>query len=165
MKLTRLLSLAAVPLVMLACAPADDDVDVLEDDAAFEEPMVMEEPGAMMDMDMQTMDFMALGDMGHTGQVQVMPMGMQTQIMVTLSGPEAGAHMGHIHQGTCDNLGSVVVPLETVDVMDGAPGTSTSTVDIPAETVMNGQHVVAYHVAGGEPGQPVVCANIPMHAM
>ena len=163
MKLTRLLSLAAVPLVMLACAPADDEPEILEDDVAFEEPVVVEEPAAGMEM--ATLDFTALGDMGHEGQVQLMPMGNQTQIMVTLSGPEAGMHAGHIHTGTCDNIGSVVVPLETVDVPENAPGSSTSTVDIPAATVMNGQHLVAYHVAGGDPGAPVVCANIPMQMM
>jgi hypothetical protein len=109
---------------------------------------------------MQTVAFTPVGAGGHTGDVMVHPSGDQTQIMVRLSGPQSGTHQGHIHSGTCDNIGSVVQPLEPVDVPQGAQGTSNSTVNIPPATVMNGQHIVVYHTAGGSPGAPVACAAI-----
>lgn len=84
---------------------------------------------------------------------------------VRLSGPQSGSHQGHIHRGTCDNLGGVVQPLQPVDAPQGGQGTSNSTVGIPPATVMNGQHIVVYHTVGGSPGAPVVCANIPQGTM
>ena len=113
---------------------------------------------------MQTVAFQPVGAGGHTGEVMLHPMGQQTEIMVRLSGPQAGVHQGHIHTGTCDNIGGVVQPLQPVDVPQGAQGTSTTSVSIPPSTVMNGQHVVVYHTAGGDPGAPVACANIPQGA-
>lgn len=113
---------------------------------------------------MQTIPFTPVGDPVHSGSVMIHPMAEQTQIAVSLSGPQAGVHQGHIHTGTCQNIGSVVQPLEPVNVPQGAQGTSTSNVSIPPATVMNGQHIVVYHTAGGTPGQPVVCAAIPQAA-
>ena len=110
---------------------------------------------------MQTIPFTPVGSGGHTGTVMIHPAGQQTQVMVQLSGPQSGVHQGHIHTGTCDNMGSVVQPLQPVDVPQTGPGSVTSTVDIPPATVMDGQHIVLYHTAGGSPGAPVVCANIP----
>lgn len=114
---------------------------------------------------MQTVPFTAVGSGGHTGDVMLHPAGQQTQVMVRLSGPQSGTHQGHIHTGTCANIGSVVQPLQPVDVPQAGQGTSTTTVDIPPATVMNGQHIVVYHTAGGSPGAPVVCANIPQSTM
>lgn len=109
---------------------------------------------------MQTVSFTPVGaGGGHAGDVMIHPAGQQTQITVRLSGPQSGTHQGHIHTGTCDNMGGVVQPLEPVDVPQGGQGTSNSTVNIPPATVMNGQHIVLYHTAGGS--APVVCANIP----
>ena len=114
---------------------------------------------------MQTVPFTALGSGGHAGSVMIHPSGQQTQVMVQLSGPQSGVHQGHIHTGTCENLGSVVQPLQSVDVPQTGPGSVTSTVSIPPATVMNGQHIVVYHTTGGSPGAPVVCAPIPQQTM
>ena len=70
-----------------------------------------------------------------------------------------------MHTGTCDSPGEVVVPLESVSVDATGAGTSTSTVQVPLATVMNGQHIVAVHEAGGNPGNPIACAAIPQHSM
>jgi hypothetical protein len=109
-----------------------------------------------------TVQLAQLGSSGITGTAQLMEHGAgQTMVTVTLSGPGSGAHPGHIHSGTCENLGAVVAPLQAVERANGN-GTSTSTVEVPLATVMNGQHVVNYHAGtGANPMAPVACAQIP----
>jgi hypothetical protein len=82
-------------------------------------------------------------------------------VMVRLTGGQAGQKSGHIHTGTCDNIGPVAFPLEPVNAQQG--GTSTSTINATAEQLMDGQHVIAYHEAGGNPGRPVTCGEIRGH--
>ncbi|HEX8319247.1 hypothetical protein [Longimicrobium sp.] len=112
-----------------------------------------------------TLQMAALGNSGITGTAQLMEHGAnQTMVTVTLTGTGSGSHPGHIHSGTCDNLGAVVAPLQTVERANGN-GTSTSTVEVPIATVMNGQHVVNFHAgAGDNPMAPVACAQIPAQA-
>jgi hypothetical protein len=104
----------------------------------------------------------AVGSSGVTGQAQFMDHGAgQTMVTISLNGQGSGSHSGHIHQGTCDAPGQVVAPLQDVTLANGT-GTSTSTVAVPLGTVMNGQHIVAYHQSSGESaGPPVVCGQIP----
>jgi len=105
---------------------------------------------------------MALNNSGVNGQTQVMAHGDgETMVTVTLQGAGSGTHPGHIHSGTCDSLGPVVAPLESVTLANGT-GTSTSTVKVPLATVMNGQHVVNFHAGSGENAMaPVSCGAIP----
>ncbi|HEY0036174.1 MAG TPA: hypothetical protein VGB66_05765 [Longimicrobium sp.] len=109
-----------------------------------------------------TLQMAQLGNSGITGTAQLMEHGAgQTMVTVNLTGSGSGSHPGHIHAGTCDNLGAVVAPLQTVERANGN-GTSTSTVEVPLATVMNGQHVVNFHAgAGDNPMAPVACAQIP----
>ena len=104
----------------------------------------------------------ALNNSGVSGTTQVMAHGEgETMVTVNLQGQGTGTHPGHIHSGTCDNLGPVVVPLESVTMANGS-GTSSSTVKVPMATVMNGQHVVNFHAGSGDnPMAPVVCGAIP----
>jgi len=106
----------------------------------------------------------ALNNSGVTGQAQIMEHGAaETMVTVTLQGQGSATHPGHIHSGTCDQLGPVVAPLESV-AMAGGTGTSTSTVKVSMGTVMNGQHVVNFHAGAGEnPMPPVACGAIPAH--
>jgi hypothetical protein len=106
----------------------------------------------------------ALNNSGVTGQAQIMEHGAaETMVTVTLQGQGSTTHPGHIHSGTCDQLGPVVAPLESVAMASGT-GTSTSTVKVSMGTVMNGQHVVNFHAGAGEnPMAPVACGAIPAH--
>lgn len=106
----------------------------------------------------------ALNNSGVSGQAQIMEHGAaETMVTVTLQGQGSGTHPGHIHSGTCDQLGAVVAPLESVAMANGT-GTSTSTVKVSMGTVMNGQHVVNFHAGSGEnPMAPVACGAIPAH--
>lgn len=104
----------------------------------------------------------AVGGSGVTGQASFMEHGAgQTMVMVNLTGQGNSTHSGHIHQGTCDSPGQVVQPLQDVTLANGT-GSSTSTISVPLATVMNGQHIVAYHQGqGASAGTPVVCGQIP----
>ena len=104
---------------------------------------------------------------GVSGEGMISEAGQQTQVMVRLTGlqPNSG-HAGHIHQGTCDNMGSAVVPLQDITAGADGAGTMTTTVSVPMMTVMNGQHLIAYHQdAGQNHGPTIVCGNIPSHSM
>ncbi len=169
MRTKRLLTLFALPFALVACG---GDV---EDETATTDGVVVTGDTAMGSvappppaMDMGTtptaVPMNAIGGSGVTGQMEVMAHGEgQTMVSVTLNGP-AGAsstHSGHIHTGTCDSPGSVVVPLQDVTLQNGT-GMAASTVDVPVGTVMNGEHIVAYHESSGDnPGAPVVCGAIP----
>jgi hypothetical protein len=69
---------------------------------------------------------------------------------------------GHIHSGSCDNIGAVVLPLQEISTDEGGTGTMTTTVAVAPMTAMNGEHIVVYH---GEGGTPAACAAIPAHTM
>ena len=170
MKAAKVMTMALVPLVLAACAAPDDEIDPLEEDAVvFDEPAEMTPPAAVagaMGMS-ESADLMPLNDSGVSGTVSLSDLGGQTEVMVTLNGLVANSeHAGHIHTGSCDNIGPVVEPLQ--DITAGAAGTGTMTITVSAapSAVMNGQHLVAYHeTAGDNHGPPVACAVIPRHEM
>lgn len=173
MKMLRIGSVAALGLTLAACGTGDTDTAVVGDTAALGTPPPATTPATGMPMDTgmagmgaQTVEMQALANSGVTGRASLTESGTQTQVMVQLMGtPGNTTHQGHIHQGTCASPGSVVVALQPITTDATGAGSMTTAVDVPIATVMNGQHIVAYHEAGGNPGQPVVCAAIPQHMM
>jgi hypothetical protein len=175
MKATRLWVLSVLPLALAACGGGDDAAEGGADStaaAASTETATTTAPmasdtagmgGAQAMGSAVTMN--AVGGSGVTGQAQFMDHGGgSTMVTVTLTGQGSSTHGGHIHQGTCDSPGQVVAPLQDITLANGT-GSSTSTVQVPLATVMNGQHIVAYHQSAGEnPGAPVVCGQIPAQA-
>jgi len=82
-----------------------------------------------------------------------------------------GPHPAHIHTGTCDSLGDVVLPL--TDVEDPTAGeervgpasahpvkTSRTTVDMPLEEIVEGGHAVNVHLSADEIGTYIACGDI-----
>ena len=177
MKTTRLWVLTALPFALTACGGGDDAaVEGGADTTAA--TMTDTTTGSAGTMPAATDTGMAgaqpmggavtlnaVGTSGVTGQAQIMDHGNnQTMVTVNLTAQGNSTHSGHIHTGTCDAPGDVVVPLEDVTLANGA-GSSSSTLSVPLATVMNGQHIVAYHQSSGEnPGAPVVCGAIPAMA-
>lgn len=104
-----------------------------------------------------------VGGSGVTGEATLSAQGDGTMVMVTLMNAPQGPHVGHIHQGTCQNPGQPVAPLQDVAVPQAnGTGSSHSTVSVPISQLMNGQHLVQYHQqAGDNPGTPIVCGSIP----
>jgi hypothetical protein len=159
----------ALPLAMGACGGANDADETPEIGAqpsAETTPPAATTP-APTDMQPMTADFTGLNDSPASGTLQLRPTSAtQTEVVVNLQGfAAAGAHEGHIHMGTCAAPGQVVAPLQPVNVDAAGAGTSTSTVDQALMSIADGNHIVAYHAAGGDPGAPVVCAAIPAHTM
>jgi hypothetical protein len=111
----------------------------------------------------------ALDNSGVTGDARLTEQGQQTMVMVHLTGATAqaqhGVHQGHIHTGSCEALGPVVVPLDPITTGADGTGEMTKTVDNPIATFTDGNHIVVYHVAGGSPGKPITCGAIPAGAM
>lgn len=178
MKANRLFALTALPFALAACGGGDEEVaeggatdtttaTMATGDTAMgtTTPMAGDTGmgGAQGMGGAVTMN--AVGTSGVTGQAQFMDQGgTATMVMVTLTAQGNSTHSGHIHTGTCDAPGDVVVPLEDVTLANGT-GSSSSTIQVPIATVMNGQHIVAYHQGQGESaGAPVVCGTIPAMA-
>ncbi|HEV2146677.1 MAG TPA: CHRD domain-containing protein [Longimicrobiaceae bacterium] len=170
MKRSRLWMLALAPLALTACGGGEADAEadreaVLKDTSAVTvspvEGAAPADPGMAMGGE-NTVQLNPVGNSGVSGQAMLSDMNGQTQVRVTLTGAK-GTHQGHIHQGTCDSPGPPVAPLEPVDATGGS--SSTATVQVPMSTVMNGQHIIAYHEVGGNPGATIVCGSIPQHSM
>lgn len=169
MKLFRIWVLATLPLALMACdddgldeGPLDREPEVEEvmDDAA--PPVTVVDPAPMAVATAQTFPMMALAGSGVAGQATLMPRDNQTEITVRLTGLPAGDRPGHIHTGTCDNVGSVETPLATITPGADGAGTMTATVLQSADMLMHEPRVIAYH---GSSGAPIVCGAIPTMAM
>lgn len=169
MRSTRLWVLAALPFALTACGGGDDASEGTTDDAAVvSTDSVATTTGAPMPGDTaasgahsmgSAVTMNAVGTSGVTGEAQFMDQGPQTMVTVNLTAQGGSTHSGHIHTGTCANLGPVVVPLKDITLANGS-GTSSTSVPVPMATVMNGQHVVSFHASSGE---SVVCGEIPAH--
>jgi hypothetical protein len=80
------------------------------------------------------------------------------------------AHPAHIHSGTCDALGDVVIPLEDVAVPAGATheGTemahdvkvSQTHVDMPLQEIIDGEHAINVHLSAEEIDVYIACGDI-----
>lgn len=172
MKTGQLWALALLPFALAACGGEEADEGMENGAVVMDTAMTGAPAAAPMDTAMaagamgggNTVQLAALNSSGVTGQMMLAPMGTETQVMVTLNGlAPNSAHAGHIHSGSCDNLGPVVVPLQEITADAGGTGTMTTTVAVDPATAMNGQHLVAYHQDPGEDhGPPVACAGIPM---
>ena len=171
MNASRIWILTALPLALAACGGGDDDgaagADTTSAMSSADSGTI---PAAPMPADTTmasqpvagAVTMNAVGNSGVTGQASFMEHGAgQTMVTVNLTAQGSSTHSGHIHQGTCDSPGQVVAPLQDVTLANGT-GSSTSTVAIPLGTVMNGQHIVAYHQGQGDNAGPtVVCGQIP----
>lgn len=173
MKATRFWALAALPFALTACGGGDEAAEGGADTTAAATTMTDTTTAAATTMSADTgmagatamgsaVTMNAVGTSGVTGQAQFMEHGAgQTMVTVNLTAQGNSTHSGHIHTGTCDAPGEVVAPLQDVTLANGT-GSSSSTLQIPLSTVMNGQHIVAYHQGqGADAGAPVVCGQIP----
>ena len=178
MRASRLWAAAVLLPVMAACGGGGDAAESAPDttamgaatDTAMAPPSTQPQ-GGMVDTASMTGSTGAaagrialnpVGSSGASGDVTATPQGSGVQVMIHLTGvKQPGVHQGHVHQGTCDAPGSVVAPLEPITTDASGAGMSQKTLDVPMATLANGQHIVAYHEAGGSPGAPIVCGAIP----
>lgn len=98
-----------------------------------------------------------------TGTAVLTDSGNGVNVSVKLSGFDPSTkHDGHIHVGTCEAQGGVVVPLSVISAdASGAGSADTSETTLTYAQVSDGNHYVQYHITSNPPGKQVSCANIP----
>ena len=84
--------------------------------------------------------------------------------------PGDGPHPAHIHSGTCETLGDVVLPLTDLAASDEATRegptsahavkTSETVVDMPLQEIIDGGHAINVHLSAEEIGVYIACGDI-----
>lgn len=106
----------------------------------------------------------AVNNSGVGGSVNVRAIGEQTEISLNVTGvTDANRQMqGAIVQGTCEQSGTEVAQVGPIPVGAGNIGAVTDTVQVPAATVLNGQHALIIKGQNAGPATPpLACAGLP----
>ena len=92
------------------------------------------------------------------------------QTPVSEADTAAEAHPAHIHSGTCDQLGDVVIALEDVAVPADATHEGAETahdvkisqthVDMPLQDLLDGDYAINVHLSAEEIGTYIACGDI-----
>ena len=80
----------------------------------------------------------------------------RTRVVVELSNPLSVAQPSHVHSGTCDDIGAVVAPLESV-----SDGRAESIVQMSLKELQRGGLIVHAHKSEAESKVSVACSEIP----
>lgn len=80
----------------------------------------------------------------------------RTRVVVELSNPPGPAQPSHVHSGTCEDIGAVVAPLESVE-----GGSAESVVSMSLKELRRGELIVHAHKSEAESKISVACAEIP----
>jgi len=98
------------------------------------------------------------------GEASLREVGARTSVQFTVRDAPANSTLqAHIHRGSCAEQGPVAAPLEPI-VTDGAGlGTSVTSVELPLNTVTQGQFYVQAHAPDPD-GSPIACGDIPIQA-
>jgi hypothetical protein len=80
----------------------------------------------------------------------------RTRVVVKLSNPPGAAQPSHVHSGTCDDIGAIVAPLESVE-----GGNAESVVPMSLKELRRGDLIVHAHKSEAESKVSVACAEIP----
>jgi hypothetical protein len=87
-----------------------------------------------------------------------------------------GPHPAHIHAGTCEELGDVVIPLTEVaevsaDAQRMGPASahavksSVTVVDMPLQEIIDGGHAINVHLSADEIDVYIACGDIGGHVI
>jgi len=99
---------------------------------------------------------------GMSGNITLTRRGDSTAIDLTLNGGRAGTtYASHLHAGTCDNPGAMLIPLTSVKMGPGKTGSSTTMVlasALDSARAKTGTLLAQSHLANGK---PAVCGQIP----
>lgn len=103
-----------------------------------------------------------VGGSGVTGDYSLEATDSQTRVTVNLEGLDPNtSHVGHIHSGTCANLGDVVVPLSTITGDNDGIGSMTTTINLSLSDIQGENHAISYHEGSSLPSPTISCADIP----
>jgi Cu/Zn superoxide dismutase len=170
--------LALAATTMVACeAREDETIDTQPGEDIAPAPAPAPQP---MDMVVATGQFQPTGEAGAMqvmGTAELRRAGTDRsdglELVVQLSGLDDQEHAWHIHEGACDNVGRIVVPLSGGGALDGidddleadSDGNVNRTVEIDEEHLAvlssNQSYSVNVHQGSGDnPGAPVACATL-----
>jgi hypothetical protein len=152
--------LLALPFALAACAGDDDaEVDTMAGDTTMAPTAGMPaDTGMGSAMGGMMVTLSAVGESGVGGNATLGSTGGVTEVMVRLTGLEPGStHPGHIHQGTCDAIGSVAAPLMDITADNSGAGTMNTTVPLSMDSILASPHLISYH---GDGGAPIACGEI-----
>lgn len=105
----------------------------------------------------QTVTLNMQNDSGQDGVAELREENGQLVVEISVTpGAEGVAQPAHIHSGSCDNLGSIVYPLENL-----TSGTSTTTLEVSMAELL-GQLPLAIngHKSGEEVGVYITCGEL-----
>jgi hypothetical protein len=126
------LALAAVSLALAGCGGDDGDEGI-------------------------ELELAAQADSGQSGTATLTPAGDETtRVVVELSNPPQAPQPSHIHSGTCDEIGEVVAPLNSL-----VDGRAETTVPSSLDELQRGGLIVHAHKSEEESDVSVACAPIP----
>jgi hypothetical protein len=156
MKISKYSVLALAAMVTLAaCARDAEDETVPADTTAAANTTGAPQDGPPMDPQVTGLD--DVNDSGIEGEATATHSAQEATVSILLKGDKAKADVtypAHIHSGTCDAPGPVVVELEPVKNMQ-----SSKTIQV--SQLPQGQPLlIQVHDAGGK---PVACGNMKGH--
>jgi hypothetical protein len=94
---------------------------------------------------------------GQSGTATLTPAGEgSTRVVLELESPPEEPQPAHVHSGTCDDIGDVFAPLESL-----TEGESESTVMLSLDELQRGGLIVHAHKSEAEFDVSVACAAIP----
>ena len=99
-----------------------------------------------------------LNSSGVNGDATLTDNGDGTTTIDVLVDGASGDHPIHLHAGTCEELGEIVVPLTNVD----ADGASITDVPLDLATIQSAQHSINIHLSEEEIATYVACGAIPV---
>jgi hypothetical protein len=103
-----------------------------------------------------TLDLAAQSDSGESGTARLTAEGEKTRIVVEVANAPEVAQPSHVHEGTCDDIGTVIAPLENI-----VEGRAESVVDMSLGELRRGGLIVHAHKSEAEYETSVACAEIP----
>lgn len=140
---------------LLACAKKEADANAAA--ATAQQAPAPPPPPAPV-----TVTLTARNNSKMTGTVVLTRQGDSTSVALTLNGGRSGTtYASHIHSGTCDKPGGVVVPLTGVKVGADKSGTSTTviaTAVLDSARAKDGALLAQSHLPNGK---PAACGEIP----
>lgn len=149
--------MALVPLV-LACEAGEQGGQPGMEEQPGQQPGQQQEPMGGEETS-ESSSFEAIGEADVSGDAEFTRTGGSITVAVQMDNLPGGAgdYASHIHDGTCDDYGGVVTPLNDVSGTEAGSGQATTEVDA-AQFTPGSPYVAMVH---SQEGPPIACAEVP----
>jgi hypothetical protein len=149
-----------VAVLLFAACPRNGDREVTPDAVAV---APVHDPGAVPEAT-QSIPLEPYAGEAVRAEAVLVPVGVQTQFSIHVhQGPPNTSLTAHVLIRDCEQPGPLAADLQPVFTDAAGQGSSQIVVDLAADVVVNGNHVVQLRRANGREGIPVACGQIPAH--